>query len=312
MTEDYGLTKQEYRKLIEDSTSKASEIAKIINTPKKIYRFRRFGSDDGLNWNESKHWREDVDGICMFSKPDSFNKNDSEDCRVRFDEELVFQYMLKQIEKDLNRCVNDQSELRIRKCFIPKLVVYKDSLQSNMRVGCFTAAGPLDIGMWNDSNFGDKGRGLCIEYNVDNENFRPDGLAFLPVLYDDLPYDNTNAMKTVIDFLCTHSVDAAIKLVCLGYGHTLIKPLRYENEREWRLVIPLRDDNAHMDYFTANKESKRDMCSAIIAMYLGPNIDELAEFNKFKEAVFNTGTKLNIPIYQIVKEKDSLKKVLLA
>ena len=302
MEEDYGLRKEEYRKLIEDPHVTATEIARRIKVPAIIYRYRRFGRMKGNNWEETDFWDDDVNGVCMFSKPASFNKNDSDDCKVRFENKTLLDYMGKGMNREQRRAG--------KKMVNAKLKEYKKSLQQTMRVGCFTAVEPVVCDMWYDLNFGDAGRGFCIEYEVDDENFRPDGLAFLPVLYDDKPYDNTKAMKAIVDLAQANSnKDAASLAVCLGYGHTLIKPQRYKKEKEWRLVIPIRSDGAHKGFFTVDNESKRDMSSAIRAMYLGPNIEDLTNYKKYENAVISFGDKYRIPVYKILKNGSTLEKV---
>lgn len=302
MDESYGLTKEDYRKLIEDKQVTATEIATRIKVPERIYRYRRFGKMDGTKWKETEFWEDDVNGVCMFSKPAIFNKNDSDDCKVQFDNKTIINYMA----KDMNREQRRAGKKRVN----AKLKEYKMSLQRTMRVGCFTEVEPFVCDMWDNPNFGDTGRGLCIEYEVDDKNFRPDGLAFLPVLYDDKPYDNTEAMKAIVDLVQDNSnIDAVSLSVCLGYGHTLIKPKRYENEKEWRLVIPIRSDGTHKDFFTIDNESKRDMSTAIRAMYLGPNIEDLANYEKYEKAVIDFGLKHKIHVYKILKNGNILEKM---
>ena len=285
MIETYGLTKQEYRNLIESPFIKASDIAKKLILPDRIYRFRKL---------DTSHRREDLNGICKFSVPNAFSKNDNDDCRVYFNDEEVISYMYPEYGKKRIRSAMPQCKKIMQE--------YKDSLQGKIKAGCFTSAGPLDYSMWEDINFGDKGHGFCIEYEVNDENFRPDNLAFLPILYDDNHYDSTEAMKAVIDFVKYNTIESAAKLVCLGYGHTLIKPVKYQNEQEWRLVIPIRDDGTHLDYFNVDGESKRDMTPAIKAIYLGYN--ENCEI--YKQEILTHWKNKNISIYQVIKHEKKL------
>ena len=188
---------------------------------------------------------------------------------------------------------------------------YKTSLQQQLRVGCFTTVSPLMTKMWQDPNFGDLGRGICFEYSVDDENFRPDGLSFLPVLYDDSYYDSTEAMYAVIEYAeDKNNTIAAEKMVCLGYGHTLIKNIKYENEEEWRLVIPIRDDGAHLDYFNVDNSSKRDMTNAIQAVYFGYNIKSLDEYQKYIKRAFDKWNALKIPIYELRRVGEKIESTL--
>lgn len=292
-TEIYGLTKNEYRQLIEDETVTAADLAKRLSIPKHVYRYRRLGFENEKHeWLEAKHWEDDVNGIIMFSLPDSFNKNDPDDCKVNIDDKKVFDYMVREYNREKRRSMQ-----RVGK---KKLKEYCETLQKTMRVGCFTSVKPEDENMWEDPNFGDNGRGICIEYKVDDTNFRPDNLAFLPVLYDDVKYDNTGAMEGMIDYVKdAANVEAQRKMVCLGYGHTLIKALEYEKEKEWRLVIPLRDDGAHLDYFDVDNVSKRDFTTAVKAIYIGPQFCTLLESKKYMDKILKKWNNAGIPVYQI-------------
>lgn len=303
MAESYGLSKSEYRKLIDDPTVSAKMLSQKIVKPDCVYRYRRLGHEDNGTWVENTFWKDDVNGICLFSVPDSFNKNDDNDCKVRFDNDAVFRYMFP---------ASDKPSYEEAKTIIDNVLnEYKASLQTKMKVGCFTAVNPLSLEMWNDSNFGDDGRGMCFEYAVDKDNFYPDELSFLPVLYDDNLYDNTSVMKYVAEYAKNNNNQrAAAGMVCLGYGHTIIKPVRYEKEQEWRLVIPIRDDGAHSNYFNIDHEKKRDMSTVISAVYLGPRFNELNDFEKYKSAIIDRWEIKGIPVYQIVVEDgDCVKAV---
>ena len=302
MLESYGLSKTEYRRYIEDEDITAKMLSEKVLKPQYVYRYRRLGHVDNGNWVENSFWEEDVNGICMFSVPNSFNKNDDDDCKVRFDNDEVFNYMFQGVKRPDDEEANAKIDGMLNE--------YRDSLQTTMKVGCFTAVKPLSIDMWNDPNFGDDGHAICIEYKIDKANFYPDELVFLPVLYDDKYYDNTRAIKCVVDFsMNQNNQKAASGMVCLGYGHTLIKPMRYEKEQEWRLVIPKRNDGAHLDYFNVNHDNKRDMSSAISGVYLGPKFQELNEYDKYKKAIIDRWKNHGVNIYQIIDDEGVLKAV---
>lgn len=281
---------------------KASAILEYIDSPEKVYRYRRLGYDKNGKWERTLHWEEDIDGICKFSIPNRFNKNDNEDCKVRFNEKTVQEYMFREYNREIRRKLEKNTKKEIEK--------YENHLQETMRVGCFTSVEPMNIEMWDDSNFGDLGRGLCIEYDVKKEDFSPMELSFLPVLYDDNPYNNTLAMKAVIDFCKSNYSDgkAAKNMVTLGYGHTLIKPTQYEKEAEWRLVIPIRKGGAQNVFFDVDKESKRDMKSAISAFYIGYNMEKLSDYNEFIARIKKNASNMKIPVYKIVKDDNCLQK----
>ncbi len=302
--EKYGLTRSEYRKLIEDDTVKSKALELRLTVPKSVFRYRRLGFENDKNeWVESKHWKDDVNGICMFSMPDSFNKNDIDDCKVNFDIDKIFDYMFREYSEEDRRIAQDLGK--------KKLTEYCESLQRKMLVGCFTSVKPEYESMWDDPNFGDKGRGICIEYEVDDANFRPDNLAFLPILYDDVKYDNTRAMEALVDYAKdSNNVDAQRKLVCLGYGHTLVKASKYEREEEWRLMIPLREDGAHLDYFNVDHKSKRDFTTAVKAIYLGPEFDTLPESEKYIDEIFKKWGNIGIPVYRVHFEEGQFKNII--
>ena len=64
-----------------------------------------------------------------------------------------------------------------------------DSIQSGMRVGCFTTVDCLKHDMWDNKYFGYEGKGYCIEYEVLEEIFYPQDMVFLKVYYDDKGFD---------------------------------------------------------------------------------------------------------------------------
>lgn len=98
------------------------------------------------------------------------------------------------------------------------------------------------------------------------------------------------------------------RMICLGYGHTLIKPRDYINEKEWRIVIPIRDDGAHKNYYNYDNESKRDMCSAITAFYLGYNMDSLSRCQEYLNDILDVAKEIKVPVYRLINENGVLKK----
>lgn len=294
---------EEYRRLIENPSVKLTNI-ELISSPEKVWRYRRFGKMNGTKWEENEFWKEDISGICYFSIPSEFNKNDDSDCKVKFDNDEIIKHMIK-------RCGLREAEMRkgLKKTLYKELNEYKKELQSKLRVSCFSEVKPTEMNMWKNENFGDFGRGICIEYKVDDMNFRPDGLPFLPILYDDELYDSTDVIKAIIDFINDDSdIGAMTKMVCLGYGHTLIKPRDYINEKEWRIVIPIRDDGAHKNYYNYDNESKRDMCSAITAFYLGYNMDSLSRCQEYLNDILDVAKEIKVPVYRLINENGVLKK----
>lgn len=301
--EKYGISKKTYKKLINDPKINNKDIYKKIKKPNVVFRYRRFGYNIDNEWVESCYWKEDADGICKFSTPNHFNKNDNMDCKVYFDSNKVLKYMVTRAQYKKMNCEQ-------KRVIIKALNDYKQSLQSNALICCFTTTEPTCLDMWENSYFGDFGRGFCIEYKFDTEDFKPDYLNPMPVLYDKTPFDSTDVIKAIIDMNNGIKLEKATeKLVCLGYGHTLIKPLKYANEREWRIVIPVREDNKRRDYFNVDGKCKRRMSSSISSIIVGPQTEKLDNYNEYKNYLMETCIKLEKPLYKINYEDGQCVKV---
>lgn len=84
---------------------------------------------------------------------------------------------------------------------------------------------------------------------------------------------------------------------------------RYEEEKEWRFVIPKRD--AHEKFFNVPDSKKpnlkkRDLSKVMISITLGPNIEELENHKNYIEYALKVGKELKIPIYKADLKKDAL------
>lgn len=270
-----------------------------------MYRYRKLGSINAQGrWIESGHWKDDIDGICMFSKPDRFcDINDSGDCKVYFDEKSLNDYICAGMNREQRR-----EQLKDTR---NQLIKYCKHLQSCLRIGCFTTAAPTEREMWEDKDFGDMGHAICFEYNVNKWDFAPSTIPFLPVLYDDDPYDSTEVMKALVDAerypdgTIGHS-RAESRLVCMGFGHALIKKRKYHNEKEWRVIIPETRDDTYKHYYNVGHGSKRDMKSAVSAVYLGYAFDETGQVQKYKDALLGKWSSRGVKIYQMVDEDGML------
>lgn len=125
-------------------------------------------------------------------------------------------------------------------------------MQDTVKIGCFTKVAPNSNYMWEE--FADNGKGDCVEYKVQKNFFYPDNVVFMPVCYDELPYDNTDYVIRIID-LVLEKIDKGEKtdldgsFVPKAYNRTIFKLDRYEREEEWRVIIPC---NRYDDYFDNN------------------------------------------------------------
>ncbi len=162
---------------------KSSDIMKKITLPKSVYKYRKFNT---------QYLKESLDGNVFFSKPADMNVNDPYDCRIKFDKKEVFKAMFHN--------TND-SVFREHPEFLHMLEEYKKSIQTALRVGCFTTCDYTKIEMWDNQYFGDEHKGYCIEYKVEPRYFYPDTLVFLKVLYDNNEFNATDAMKNFVEWV---------------------------------------------------------------------------------------------------------------
>lgn len=296
------ISRRRYRRLLEDPTIKLSDIAKQITRPNIVYRFRRFGTDEDNHWVESSHWRDEIEGICRFSNPDNFNKNDSNDSSIIFESMNVLKYMVTKQGKDLENLPDSY-----RGFLMQNIDNYKKSLGAKVQIACFTEADDLNIKMWNSKWFGDKGRGICIGYRVTDKEFCPSTIPFLPILYDNQIYDCEEVIKALID-LCDdkNDVTASQKMVCLGAVHTLIKLKKYRDEQEWRIIVPNRDE--YKLYFDAG-DDKKDFSANIESISIGPHMKNLPNYETYRELILRKGRELGKPVYQIKRDGEGLTKV---
>lgn len=302
-----GLSAQRYRKLIEDDQTKAEYISCMMKVPETVYRYRKFGSEDAAgSWKENSYWEDDVAGICMFSKAECFSGiNDSHDCEVNFDGKMVNDHICAGMNRAQRRKKRKETRNGLEK--------YRKHLQTCVRIGCFTTATPFEHEMWDDRDFGDGGRAVCFEYRVNKWDFSPSTIPFLPVLYDDVPYDSTLVIEAIADTerypagSYEHSV-AESRMVCLGFGHTIIKASRYRKEREWRVIVPESDDGKYKrEYFNVDHESRRDLSQAVAAVYLGPGFDKLEHAEKYRDALIRNWSSRDVKIYQMINEDGVLR-----
>ncbi len=69
----------------------------LLVIPTVVYKFRGFGAEHGGAWVENSYRKESMEVIFYYSKPDAFNKNDDNDCKVECDRKYLEEYMRKPV-----------------------------------------------------------------------------------------------------------------------------------------------------------------------------------------------------------------------
>jgi hypothetical protein len=285
-----------YTEAIKSDYIKPSDIMKKITLPSYVYKYRRF---------DIKYMKDSLDGKMFFSMPADMNVNDSFDCRIEFDAEEVFKTMYPNAQ---NNILEEHPE------FISMLEGYKKSLQSALRIGCFTTCDCSRIEMWDNKYFGDKHKGYCIKYKVEQEYFYPGTIVFLKVLYDNSGFDATDAMKNFVEWVklqeggmensrCYQKRSA--KMVCLGHNHTLFKPEEYKTEEEWRIIIP---QNRFLEYFGANDLYIKDFSPLMQAIYLGSEFKNMDKSDEMYKYALDVCKRVHIPLYVMQRNGDKLEE----
>lgn len=166
-----------YREAVISDCISPHHIMENITLPDYVFKYRKF---------DITYLKESLDGKVFFSSPADMNVNDPHDCKVEFDTNEVLRTMFPSIQR---------KTLKEYPKFLYLLEEYKKSLQSALRVGCFTTCDCSKVRMWDNRYFGDEHKGYCIKYKVEPEYFYPSTIVFLKILYDDNSFDATDAMK---------------------------------------------------------------------------------------------------------------------
>ena len=247
--------------------------------------------------------KESLDGNVFFSNPIDMNVNDPYDCKMKFDTKKILKTMFPEISSEI--CKKHPEILQ-------ELERYKKSLQGTLRVGCFTTCDCSQIEMWDNPYFGDKHKGYCIEYRVEQEYFYPGTIVFLKVLYDNNGFDATDSMKNFVEWVKLQEKgmgntrcyqEKSAKLVCLGHNHTLFKPEKYKGEDEWRIIIP---ENRYVEYFGKKDVFTNDFSHLMQAVYLGSEFRNTDKNGEMYEYALGVCKRLHIPLYIMQQNGDKL------
>lgn len=243
---------KEYRKALisHDYTSKM--IMNNITIPNKVYKYRSLNPD---------YLKDSIEGKVYFSLPSEINANDDDDCKVNVDENKCIEYLMMKLKKPQSVAKN------IFNCINSKWI---EKLQDTIKIGCFTKVAPGLNYMWEE--FADNGKGYCVEYDVYENIFYPDNVVFLPVCYDRMPYDNTDFVIRIIDWVLEkmdkgEKTDLDASFVPKAYNRTIFKLDKYKREEEWRVIIPC---NRYENYFDNNMSNGgiKDMRISVSAVYV--------------------------------------------
>lgn len=253
-----------------------------LDIPQSIFKYRKF--DD--------HWKESVDGITFFSKAAEFNKNDNNDSNFLVNKDYLRDLVYNQLTE---QHLNDNFNGSFIKEECSKLVEeHVSKIRGNFRIGCFTTVNPLEEYMWNNKDFGDEHRGFCIEYKVIPEILFPDPIIFLPVLYQDEPYDSTPIVKEIIE----NKSSLYNNIIPTAYNFILIKNTRYSKEKEWRIIVT---KNRYNKYFDIN-DCKKNFSKLIKAIYLGYDYKLADQTDEKEKYILSICKKQQIPLYKMRKE----------
>ena len=285
--------KKAYKWFLCNKSTKVVDLMKNITMPKSVYKYRSFGAFEDHNWCENPYWKESMEGEVFFSSPRDFNSNDPNDCRLNVNVNVWLQ-------KEFNCSKRGKIIEKAQK----EMQGYIDSVQSNLRVGCFTTVDCCRSDMWNDEYFGQNGMGYCVEYEVLPELFNPGRLVFLKVLYDNAEFDAT-------ELICNlrragEDVQKTYQMICQGYAPFLIKPKKYSKEKEWRLIIP---SNHFTGYFGRENCYKRNMSKAVRAIYLGPKYRQVPQWEEKRDYAISVADKLGAVVYEVYENENQNENV---
>lgn len=282
----------QYKEAIMSDAITSETIRDNITMPEFVYKYRSFND---------KNWKDLMNGNFYFSTPDNFNKNDNNDCLVKYDMNSIINEIIKLYNINPSQ-INKARKKKIKSMFKN----YADSLRKPLKIGCFTTADPTQRDMWDDKVFGDCGNGFCIKYKVDKEYFFPDNIIFLKVLYEATLYDSTQELCYLIRSKGMNKDSPYTgKVVCLVYNHILIKHSDYKAEKEWRIIVP---ENRWSEYFDKEGIDTKNISKQMVSIYLGKDYKDVDSADEKYYCALNVCKKLNIPLYHMIEEKNGVLK----
>lgn len=289
------MNNKRYKNLISSEQETCSNIMKKIDMPSSVFKYRCFCRNMGNGIEEDPYWRESMDGIVFYSLAKDFHRNDSEDCKLKYNKNAVRDALCRHLGykgKRNHQFVNFIDD---------KMQDYIVSIRDNFRIGCFTISSPEERYMWDNEHFGGNHTGYCIEYCTSKEIMFPGTIIFLPVLYDADRYDSTKVIKNLIE----NGGDAnSLNVISLAYNFALIKYKTYIQEKEWRIIVT---NNRYNEYFKVG-EGKIDLSNTMKAIYLGKDYNKYDSDGKKYEFALDICKSKNIPLYKMIDVEGKLVK----
>ncbi|MBR0316303.1 MAG: hypothetical protein IJQ99_05510 [Synergistaceae bacterium] len=291
--------------------------------PDYLYKFKSFGKWNENQWKEDKHWKDIINGILFFCVPAIFNKNDPDDCKFQCNKDDVIKHLLHLLEEQFsikhNHNVSNSAKnlvSNLTECFIN---CYLKRLQETSRICCFTENNETNKFMWDDDNFTSKGYGLCVKYKFNKEIFSPGTINCLPVAYTNENMDFTSELCLFMDLvqkygdqISEHIDDPKVReFTAKASTYTLIKKQKYQNENEWRIVVP---QNRYENYLTIKNENsencKRNFISAMEAIYINSKCSEIPNWNDYYLAfIKDKCSGRGIDLFYYDEQSDSSYKI---
>lgn len=285
-----------YRDLIFSKQETCKNIMKKIDIPSSVFKYRCFYRNTKNGLEEEPYWRESMEGKVFCSLAKEFNRNDSDDCDLKYNKRKIRDTICNQFEN------KGKTNHQINKLIDDTMEKYIYSIRDNFRIGCFTTSLPEERYMWGDANFGGDHTGYCIEYSTYENIMFPGSIIFLPILYDKQRYDSTNVICNLIK---NGGKVNALDVISLAYNFALIKPEKYIQEKEWRIIITC---NRYSEYFNVDRKSKVDFSNIIKGIYLGKNYKKYdLDGEKYKYAL-NICKLRNVPLFEMADVNGELIK----
>ena len=284
-----------YKNLIFSDQETCSSIMKKINLPSSVFKYRCFCRETKEGLKEDLFWKESMNGIVYYSLAKDFNRNDPDDCILKYNRNAIIDAVYKQMGRKGKRNYKSNQ-------YIDRIMgEYIYQIRDNFRIGCFTTRRPEDGYMWDEINFGGNHTGYCIEYETIKEVMFPGTIKFLPVLYHPDRYDST---KVICNLIKNNGNVDSLEVISLAYNFALVKPKKYFQEKEWRVIVT---QNRYDDYFNVDKD-KIDFSNIMKAIYLGKDYKKYDPLKKKYQYALQICQSKNIPLYKMEEENKKLVK----